>query len=236
MSGIYRRKTEGMVAKMAKRIVFWGDSITDAGRDRSAETDKSGYNRYLGCGYAQLIQAALGYDFPDEYEVLNRGISGNRIVDLYARIKADLINLKPDVISILIGINDVWHEYAHQNGVDAEKFELIYDWIVQEIRESLPDAKILILEPFVLPGSATVSTEEAPNRWEFFFTETRLRQIASRKIAEKYNLVYIPLQEEFDRLDAETKTEGYWLGDGVHPMGAGHEMIKRKWLKAFLNV
>ena len=162
MSGIYMRKTEGMVAKMAKRIVFWGDSITDAGRDRSAETDKSGYNRYLGCGYAQLIQAALGYDFPDEYEVLNRGISGNRIVDLYARIKADLINLKPDVISILIGINDVWHEYAHQNGVDAEKFELVYDWIIQEIRESLPNAKILILEPFVLPGSATVSTEEAP--------------------------------------------------------------------------
>lgn len=220
---------------MPKRIVFWGDSITDSHRDIPHENGNRGNVILHGSGYVRLIEAALGFEYPLQYEVWNRGISGSRIVDLYARIKKDVINLKPDVVSILIGINDVWHEYAHQNGVDADKFERVYDWIIQELQQALPNVKILIMEPFVLPGSATVSTEEAPNRWEFFSTETRLRQIASRKIAEKYNLVYIPLQEEFNRLDAETKTVGYWLGDGVHPMGAGHEMIKRKWLEAFQN-
>lgn len=219
---------------MANRIVFWGDSITDAARNRDPVRDTSGYTRYTGCGYVRLIESALGCDFPEEYEVLNRGVSGNRIVDLYARIKADLINLKPDVISILIGINDVWHEYTHQNGVDAEKFELVYDWIIQEIQEALPDAKILLLEPFVLPGSATMATQELPDRWEFFSSETRLRASVTKRIAQKYGLTFIPLQEEFEQADGRTNVMGYWLGDGVHPMGAGHELIKRKWLEAFL--
>ena len=220
---------------MPKRIVFWGDSITDSLRDQKQEIDKCGYTRAMGSGYVRLIESALGLDYPQQYEVINRGISGNRIVDLYARIKADMINLKPDVISILIGINDVGHEYAHNNGVDAAKFEMVYDWMIQELKQALPNVQILIMEPFLLPGSSTITTEDRPDRWEFFSTETLLRQQAAKRIAEKHGLLFVPLQETFQQVDASTQTMGYWLGDGVHPNGCGHELIKRKWLEVFLG-
>ena len=98
------------------KILFQGDSITDAGRSRDND-------QYIGTGYPLLVKSELGYKFPGKYEFINRGISGNRIVDLYARIKADIINIKPDVMSILIGVNDVWHEFGvNPNGVSSEKF------------------------------------------------------------------------------------------------------------------
>jgi len=220
---------------MPKRIVFWGDSITDALRDRENENDKSGYTRVTGSGYVRLIESALGYDRPQEFEVLNRGISGNRIVDLYARIKADMINLEPDVVSILIGINDVGHEYSGHNGVDAVKFEMVYDLIIQEIKEALPNVQILIMEPFILPGTTTITTADKPNRWEFFAAEVKLRREAAKRIAHKYGLLFVPLQDAFTQADEKTGQMGYWLGDGVHPNGAGHELIKRMWLNTFLK-
>ena len=140
-----------------KKILFQGDSITDTGRSREVEN-------HLGNGYPRLVSASLGFENPGEYEFLNRGISGNRIVDIYARIKKDLINLKPDVMSLLIGINDVWHEVGEQNGVDADKFFNVYSLIIEEVKAALPDIKIMILEPFVLKGCSTV------DNWEYFET------------------------------------------------------------------
>ena len=102
-----------------KRVLFQGDSITDMMRSR--ENDK-----FLGIGYPVLVSAELGLDYPGEYEFLNRGVSGNRIVDLYARIKSDIINLKPDVISFLIGINDVWHELDRDTTVWMPKSIILY--------------------------------------------------------------------------------------------------------------
>ena len=124
------------------RILFQGDSITDAGRSYSD-------NKNLGFGYARLVEASLGFDEPN-HEFFNRGISGNRVVDLYARIKSDVWNLNPDLLSILIGVNDVWHEFGEQNGVDADKFFKIYSMLIEEVKEALPDIKIMILEPFAL--------------------------------------------------------------------------------------
>lgn len=112
---------------MSKRILFQGDSITDCGRHRDQFHD-------LGRGYPHLIKAGLGLDCPGDYEFINRGISGNRIVDLYARIKCDFINLQPDYASIYIGVNDTWHEIASQNGVDTAKFEKIYEMLIDEIQ------------------------------------------------------------------------------------------------------
>ena len=100
-----------------KLVLFQGDSITDCGRNREADHP-------MGSGYATMAAGEIMAEHPGEYRFLNRGISGNRSVDLYARIKQDLINLKPDYLSILIGVNDVWHEYTRQNGVDADKFEM----------------------------------------------------------------------------------------------------------------
>ena len=98
-----------------------------------------------------MVAGELGYENPGEYRFLNRGISGNRSVDLYARIKSDIICLKPDVMSILIGVNDVWHELDSGNGVDGDKYFMIYSLLLKEIKEALPLTKIMILEPFV-PG------------------------------------------------------------------------------------
>lgn len=209
-----------------KIILFQGDSITDAGRDKEK-------NAHIGHGYSALVTAALNADTPYTYTCLNRGISGNRVVDLYARIRRDMINLKPDYMSILIGINDVWHEYTRQNGVSAEKYEMVYGLLIEELLRDLPDLKIMILEPFVLPGSATKNTEEHPNRWEYFSKETALRRAAAKRIAEKYQLVFVPLQDMFDAVNADAPADNCWLADGVHPTLAGHELIKREWLKAF---
>ena len=202
------------------RILFQGDSITDA--DRSRQDDAR-----LGVGYPRLVEAALGLEEPGEHQFINRGISGNRIVDVYARIKRDIINLKPDFMSILIGVNDVWHDTGDDpNGVDAEKFYKIYDMLIEEVKEALPNVKIMILEPFVLEACSTEAN------WEYFKTETAKRAEMAKKIAEKYSLPFIPLQNGFDEL-AKKAPNAYWLGDGVHPTAKGHEFIKNEWLKAY---
>ena len=103
------------------RIVFFGDSITDMGRNR--ETNKSTDIFSYGNGYPIFIASDLYRQDPNEYEILNRGIGGNRIVDLLARIKRDVWNENPDVISILVGVNDVWHEIQNNNGVEIDRFE-----------------------------------------------------------------------------------------------------------------
>lgn len=203
------------------KILFQGDSITDAGRARDNDVN-------LGLGYPLLVKAALGLEEPGKYEFFNRGISGNRVTDVYARIKNDIINLKPDVMSILIGVNDVWQDFSEEspNGVDADKYYKIYDMLIEEVKSALPNIKIMILEPFVLKASAT---EE---HWEEFNAGVKKRAEMAKKISEKYNLPFILLQDGFDKL-AQKAEASYWLTDGVHPTSMGHEYIKGEWIKAF---
>lgn len=201
-----------------KRIVFQGDSITDAWR--SVE------DLHLGTGYPVLVAGELGMKYPGKYEFINRGISGNRIIDLYARVKRDIINLKPDILSILIGVNDVWHELDMKNGVDAEKFYVIYSMLIEEIKQVLPEIRIIIMEPFVLKGTAT---EE---KWYVFDDEVKKRAQKAYNVAKKYGLEFVKLQEKFDAAVQVCPPE-YWLIDGVHPSVAGHGLIKEEWLKIF---
>ncbi len=209
---------------MSKIILFQGDSITDCERSRQTVI-RQGY------GYATMVQGQLGYDCPGEYEFINKGISGNRIVDVYARIKADIINLKPDYMSLLIGVNDVWHELGGGNGVAPAKFEKIYDMLIEEIKEALPEIKIMILEPFVLQGGATFDPED-PTVWERFNGLVRENAAAAKRVAEKYDLPFIELQAGFDAL-TEKAPASYWLADGVHPTAMGHCFIKDRWLETF---
>ena len=202
-----------------KRILFQGDSITDAGRSRDNDAAR-------GIGYPTLVSASLGFDRPDEFEFINKGISGNRVIDLIARVKSEIINLKPDYMSILIGINDVWHEINYQNGIDTKRYEMYYNLLIEEIKEALPDIKIMILETFVLKG---VATEE---NWDKFRSGAEEKAAAAKRVAEKNNLLFVPLMEKFDEL-AKKAPNDYWLVDGVHPTAMGHELIKREWLKAF---
>lgn len=209
-----------------KTILFQGDSITDAGRSRD-------HNNYMGQGYPHLIKATFNASAPLTYTFYNRGISGNRIVDVYARIKADIINLAPDFMSILIGVNDVWHEVAYQNGVDTDKFERIYSMLIEEVRAALPNVKILIMEPFVLPASATTGElEDGRDKYTLFRTEVEARAAAARRVAQKHALPFLPLQAAFDAACAQAEPS-YWLGDGVHPTEAGHALIARLWTEKF---
>ncbi|MBR2461264.1 MAG: lysophospholipase [Clostridia bacterium] len=209
-----------------KTVLFQGDSITDAGRSRDQDSN-------LGRGYPHLIKAALNFREPQKYNFINRGISGNRIVDVYARIKLDIINLAPDFMSLPIGVNDVWHEFSRQNGVSEEKFEKVYSMLIEEIREALPNIKILVMEPFALPASATEGVlEDGSSKYSAFRLETEKRAAAAKRIAEKYSLEFLPLQKLLDDAAAATSPE-YWLADGVHPTEAGHALIAAEWIKKF---
>lgn len=202
------------------KILFQGDSITDVGRARDNDEQ-------IGRGYPHLIKSVLGFEEGLKFEFVNRGISGSRIVDLYANIKMNIINLKPDVMSILIGVNDVWHELGpNHNGVDADKFYRIYCMLIEEIKSALPNIKIMIMEPFVLKASAT------EKQWDLFSVEVEKRAKISKKVAEEFGLTFIPLQEKFNEVSTSISAD-FWLADGVHPTEAGHELIKREWLSAF---
>ena len=210
---------------MSKLVLFQGDSITDCSRNGD-------YFFKIGTGYANAVAAELGAKYPNEYDFINRGISGNRIVDLNARIKADFINLKPDFASIYIGVNDTWHEIADKNGVDTDKFEKTYCMMIDEIYAALPKIKLILIAPFVVEGSATCNTAEIPNRLERFITDVTEKINAVKRVAQKYNLPLIELQPIFD---GACKIAGpdYWTLDGVHPTLAGHNLIKNIWIETF---
>ncbi len=202
-----------------KKFLFQGDSITDADRRRDNDSN-------YGYGYPNLFAAEILKNRPYEFEFINCGISGDKIVDVYARIKMDIINLKPDYMSLLIGVNDVWHELNEENGVAAPKFEKIYDMLISEILEALPDIKIILLEPFVLKGCGT------ERYYDVFREEVKKRSDAVKRIADKYKLKFVPLQDKFDEA-AAGGNDPYWLADGVHPTPAGHCLIKDELMKAF---
>lgn len=210
-----------------KTILFQGDSITDAGRDRK--------DNDLGHGYPTLVKAALGFEHPGEYRFFNRGVSGNRIVDIYSRMKSDIIDLRPDWISMLVGLNDVWHEFSNHNGIDPDKFERIYCLLIDGLLKNLPGVRVMLFEPFILPGSATCDSEEFPEKYRMFRERVGINAASVRRIAAKYSVPFIPLQARFD--DAcKVADASYWLSDGIHPTACGHELIKREWLKAFAGI
>lgn len=199
-----------------KTFLFQGDSITDAGRD-----DENQDNFGLGCGYALLLASDIEKNNKGKIKFINCGKSGDRITDVYARIKEDIINLKPDYMSILIGVNDVSHELTMGCGVTPKKFGMIYELLIEEIKESLPEIRIIILEPFVLKGTATGKL------WNDFNCEVRKLADVSKQIAQKYVLKFVPLQDKFDELSSDGDTR-YWSVDGIHPTSAGHQVIKEE--------
>lgn len=202
------------------KLLFIGDSITDMCRNRE------GANPYcFGNGYVFLLEAALAKKYPGQYEVVNRGISGNRIVDIYQRIKMDCWNLEPDVITVLVGANDVWHEIARSNGVEPDRFERFYDMLIEDTKKILPNVKIVLMGAFVLEGSAT---EESYDR----FCQIKDYARITARVAERHGCEYVSLQEHFD-VAAQGQGAAYYLFDGIHPTVAGAALIAEKWLKNF---
>ena len=209
------------------KILFFGDSITAVGRNREERSCISA----LGVGYVRVISDRLQGKNPEQYEIINSGIGGNRVVDLYARIKSDVWNLQPDVLSILIGINDIWHEIDAQNGVDIERFITVYRMLIKDTLLALPNVRIILCEPFVLPGTATENTELMPDRYEKFCCVYQYAK-AVKALAEEFGIEFLPLQEKFNFCAEKSKAE-YYLIDGVHPHIAGAALIADEWVKLF---
>ena len=203
-------------------ILFQGDSITDCGRNRDAAGTPN-YLSGLGQGYAMMAAAELLSTRPaDGLRVFNRGISGNRVVDLYARIQGDILNLKPDVLSILIGVNDTWHgkNPDWSNGVAIPKYERIYRDLLKEVREALPNVKFVLCEPFVLRCGVV------RDDW---VEEIDERRVVVAKLAKEFGAVLVPFQSMFDDAVKLAPPE-YWAADGVHPSAAGHLLMAKCWL------
>jgi len=195
-------------------VLFQGDSITDAGRSRSDDTQ-------LGAGYPALVAAWYTASHPAKrVRFLNRGISGNRVKDLRARWQADCLDLRPNVVSILIGINDTWRRYDSNDPTTAEAYAEGYRAILDAVREA--GARLVILEPFVLPAPA--------DRMAWRVDLDPKIQVA-RSLAREFGALYVPL----DGLFAAACTQqppAVWAADGVHPTPAGHALITRAWLEA----
>ncbi|MBE7087111.1 MAG: lysophospholipase [Clostridiales bacterium] len=204
------------------KIVFYGDSITDMGRHREQEI---GNVFSFGQGYPFLVSASLLKPDPNAHVLINRGIAGDRIVDLYARLKADVWNHQPDVVSILIGVNDVWHEINWQNGVELDRFEKMYRMLIEDTKKVLPKVKFLLLEPFVLEECATTENMDK-------FLEVKKYAKVVKSIAEDTGAVFVPLQDRFDTLSKQHGVKPY-LYDGVHPNLAGASVIADAWLEGF---
>ncbi len=210
-------KTGGLINM---KILFQGDSITDAGRGRENPHE-------LGGGYASYAAQFIKDEYPDkEFEFINLGISGNRAESLLERWQYDAIDINPDVISIMIGVNDTWHRSADKNWMPHEYFEDCYRQCLIAIKEKTK-AKIIILEQFLC------YTEDKA----FFRIDLDPKIQITRKLAREYADAFIPLDGIFDSETIRLKTAPtYWANDGVHPSEAGAKLIAKKYLRAFKSI
>ena len=208
---------------MSKKILFFGDSITDANRLREDQMEWNKAHR-LGTGYVNYIAAETLYKTPGaDIAFINKGIAGNRIKDLYCRLHEDVITQKPDVISIMIGINEVWCKQNAAGEAEPHRFCFIYKAILDEIKEKLGDIPIVLIEPFCLPNERLTGGFDA---WKNLLAPL---QKETGKIAEEYKCYFVPMQAKFDKLLSLADAE-CWLWDGIHPLQAGHMVIAKAWL------
>lgn len=201
-------------------FLFQGDSITDGNRSRNNDP-----NHIMGHGYAFSIASRLGADFPDKkLKFLNKGISGNKITDLAKRWQPDALDLNPDLVSILIGVNDTASVVKQrENPVNSELFEQTYITLLDETKEKFPKVLFVLGEPFILPVGAT-------NNWELWEADIAKRRTVVQNIAKRYSAILIGYQDMFDAAIKKAVPE-YWIWDGIHPTVAGHELMAREWIK-----
>ncbi len=199
------------------RLLFQGDSITDMNWGRN-QKDR---NHYLGHSYVYLIAARLGVEMADtQLDIYNRGISGHTVADLRKRWQKDAIDMKPDILSILIGTNDVGR------GVSPEAFETDYRHILDASRKANPELRIILLDPFVL-RSGRLTNEQA---WTARRAAIDRFRLVVARLAKDFGAVHVKTQSIFDAA-AQAVSPEHWIWDGVHPLPQGHELIARNWLQ-----
>lgn len=201
-------------------ILFQGDSITDAGREKSKQY--SNYAPSLGHGYAFLTASSLLKKFPGkELVIYNRGISGNKVYQLAERWEQDCLKLKPRVLSILIGVNDYWHMRNGEYQGTIETYEKDYRLLLKRTKEELPEVRLVICEPF-----AVVNTSAVDQSWVKPF---KAYQEVSHQMANEFNAAWVPFQKIFDEAVKHAPAK-YWSEDGVHPSMAGAQLMADSWL------
>ena len=204
------------IFKPEQTVLFQGDSITDCGRNFADQNS-------LGDGYANIVVNMFQIMFPEhKVKFINKGISGNRAIDLLERYDEDIKKINPDFISILIGINDTWRRYDSNEATSAEEYEKNYRTILEKIKMDLPHCKIMIMEPFLL--------NSLPDRNEWREDLDPKIQVV-RKLAKKYADYYLPLDGIFAKAEVEEYCCAEMAEDGVHPSSVGHSIIARGYLE-----
>ena len=203
-----------MLFQKDQTILFQGDSVTDSGRSREDAND-------LGRGYAMMIASRMTAEYPElGLRFINRGISGNRSRDLVQRWQADCIDLRPDWVSIMIGINDTWRRYDQNDPTSAASYgENMRRLFVQTVQAG---ARLIVIEPFNLPY---------PDDRKAWHTDLDPKVAALREAAYEYAACYIPMGGIM-RSAALLQPYAVWAADGVHPTPAGHALIARSWIEA----
>ncbi|MDG2372028.1 MAG: SGNH/GDSL hydrolase family protein [Flavobacteriaceae bacterium] len=219
-SNLSLKKEKHSPLKEGDVILFQGDSITDSNREKTKELPNDSFS--LGSGYAFMGASQLLFSNPNKkLKIYNRGISGNKVFQLDERWEKDCVNLKPDFVSILIGVNDYWHKRDKVYDGTIDVFEKDYRGLLNKTKEQLPLVKFIICEPFILMGS------KVDKSWIGPFAEY---QKITKKLADEFNSLWVPFQETFNHA-VEFAPPSYWAPDGVHPSIAGNQLMANKWLK-----
>jgi len=201
-------------------ILFQGDSITDCGRDRDSVAVNN--PAALANGYPLLLASSLLRLYPERaLRFFNRGNSGNKVPDLADRWQRDAIDLKPDLVSILIGVNDIWHHMLNGYPGTVQDYESQYAALLAQTTSALPGVRLVVLEPFVLRTGAVTSA---------WFPEFDQRRAAAERVARQAGAAWVPLHGMFERLSRRA-APAYWAADGVHPTPAGHGAIAQLWMQ-----
>ncbi|MBR6745324.1 MAG: SGNH/GDSL hydrolase family protein [Clostridia bacterium] len=210
------------------KILFQGDSITDGNRykSKSAEWDK---NHQIGHSYVYIVTGLLGMQYPERgFSFVNRGVSGNTAKLLADRWQTDALDIAPDVLSVLVGVNDCLVGSARPiKDFSASEYEENYRFILKQSLAKNPNLRIVLLEPFAYPEIQKAEASSPSIRRAILRSEQRI----VRRLASEFHAVFIPLQALFDQA-REIREPEYWLWDGTHPTEAGHALIAREFLKA----
>lgn len=215
------QKKGGLPLSENSTIVFQGDSITDAGRNREALNANDAWG--LGNGYAYMIAASLLARNPDkQYQFFNRGVSGNKVFQLAERWDKDCLQLNPGLLSILIGVNDFWHTLTNGYDGTVRTYNTDLRALLDRTKKALPDVQLVLGEPFMVKGGSAIKD---PEQWIDFMAY----QEAVRLIADDYKAILIPFQTIFNESLVVAPVE-YWCPDGVHPSIAGNYLMAETWM------
>jgi lysophospholipase L1-like esterase len=219
ISAIPTVKTTGGKEGEGYTFLFQGDSITDGNRTRNND-----WNHVMGHGYAYIIASKLWYELPAKgLHFFNRGVSGNKVTDLAARWQTDALDIKPNVLSMLIGINDVSAFLNGNKDFTAQQYERGYRTLLQQTKEQLPNIQLVLCEPFILPVG------KVKEQWAAYEEEVRKRREIVKRLSAEHQTILVEFQQAFNKALAKAPAE-YWIWDGIHPMPAGHELMAREWI------